>query len=890
MSTLSYKLTNPQKSILLTEQFNPDTCVSNICGTLCITEKMNIDALERAINLFIENNDSVRINLFEDRSEIKQFIKDYSFVAIEKVNITKQYPLSKLEEEVIAEHFKLFNNDLYRFVIFVNSDGTGGFMANLHHIISDAWTMSLLIDQIMSYYASILQNSPIEIMKDNSYINFIYDEQKYMESSKFERAKEFWEHQFDNLEFSYLKDFQSSSYEAMRKSVTLSKAETDTLVSFCNKYKISLFSLFMAVINIYLSKLNNTSSSIVGTPVLNRSNFKEKNTTGMYISTVPFRMEIDRELTCMDFINQVSKHELSVFRNQRYPYRLLLDSIRKKFNISKNLYDVCLSYQNARNHRNTSSIPYNCRWLFNNCVVNNLDIHLYDIDDTGMINIYYDFKKDLFSLEDINLLHERLMNIINQIIENPDLQIKDLEIVSPKEKKYLLEKYNKPIKNKTKFISLYDLFKKQVNKNPDKLAIKYKDISLNYKQLNNLANLIALKLKDHSVGYEDIVCLAFSDSIEFVASILATQKLGACYVPIDVNYPNDRIEYIVNNSNAKLILTHKNTLKSNNLDKNILLRIDLKDFDYFNETDEIDFKLKEQDIAYIIYTSGSTGKPKGVKICHKSLSNYIIWAIKQYVNNEETNFPLFSSVAFDLTVTSIYTPLCSGNSIYIYQNNNAELLLKEIIEDNKVQIIKLTPGYFTLMQDLNLSNSIVCKFILGGDILTKEMCEKISSLFSHPIHIYNEYGPTEATVGCMIYEYNSQDTYTSVPIGYPIDNTQILLLNNNFELTPIGHIGEMYISGDCLAVGYTDKEKTNEKFITNPFYTNSKLYKTGDLAILYPDGVMEYLGRTDFQVKLNGYRIELGEIQSILLSHPEIKDTYVTLVNINNHKLFHSSN
>lgn len=886
MSILSYELTNPQKSILLTEQFNKNTSVSNICGTLSIAEKINVDALEKAINLFIQHNDSVRINLFEDGSEIKQFIKNYSFVDIEKISITKQYPLSKLEEDVISKPFTLFNNDLYRFVIFVNSDGTGGFMANLHHIISDAWTMSLLIDQIMSYYASLIQNSLIENIKNNSYINFIHDEQKYIESPKFERAKEFWEHQFDNLEFSYLKDFQSSSYEAIRKSVTLSKAETDTLVNFCNNHKTSLFSLFMAVLNIYLSKINNTSSSIVGTPILNRSNFKEKTTTGMYISTIPFRMEIDKELTCIDFINQVSKHELSVFRNQRYPYRLLLDTIRKKFNISKNLYDVCLSYQNARNHRTDSSIPYSCRWLFNHCVVNNLDIHLYDIDDTGMINIYYDFKKDLFTMEDISLLHERLMEMIKQIISNPTLKIKELEIVSSKEKSYILETYNKKTASTNSFVSVYDLFKKQVKNTPNKLAISYKNTALTYKSLNNLANLIALTLKKHSIQAGDIVCLAFSDSIEFVASILATQKLGVCYIPIDINYPDERIEYIVNNSKAKCVLTHPKALSSIHLDKNMVLRIDLNTYPSLNDSIEnFDYDLKEEDLAYIIYTSGSTGKPKGVKICHKSLSNYIRWAIKQYVHGEETNFPLFSSVAFDLTVTSIYTPLCSGNTIYIYQNDNAELLLKDIITDNKVQIIKLTPGHFTLLQDLDLSNSIVCKFILGGDILTKEMCEKITSLFSHPIHIYNEYGPTEATVGCMIYEYNANDTYTSVPIGYPIDHTQILILNNDLELVPLGSIGEMYISGDGLALGYTDNKKTTERFLDNPFYPESKLYKTGDLAILHPNGVMEYLGRSNFQVKLNGYRIELGEIQSILLTHPSIKDVYASLIEINKHKL-----
>ncbi len=883
MDTLNYELTNPQKSILLTEQFNENTCVSNICGTLSIPEKIHVDALEKAINIFIKSNDSIRIHLTQDGPDIKQSVKDYSFIDIEKVYLTSDYPLSKLEEDVITKPFTLFNSNLYRFVIFKNADGTGGYMANLHHIISDAWTMSLLIDQIMSHYVSIIQNIPIPNTKNSSYIDFIHEEKNYIESPKFERAKTFWKKQFEHLEFSYLKDSQASSYEAIRKSVVLSKEETNHLVTFCNNHKISLFSLFMAVLNIYLSKINNTSSSIVGTPILNRCNFKEKNTTGMYISTVPFHMEIDKACTCIDFINSVSKHELSVFRNQRYPYNLLLDTIRKKFNISKNLYDVCLSYQNARNHRASCSVPYSCRWLFNHCVVNNLDIHLYDIDDTGMISIYYDFKKDLFTLKEIDLLHERLMEMLQQIMENPELTIKDLQIISSKEKNYILHTYN-PTKAEASFVSVYELFKQQLQKTPDKLAISYKNTSLNYQELNALANLIALKLKEYSIQPGDIICLAFTDSIEFVASVLATQKLGICYIPIDVNYPNERIEYIVENSHAKRILTHPNALKSVKLDKNLILKIDLNDFDYHTETVNIDYALKENDLAYIIYTSGSTGKPKGVKVSHKSLSNYISWAINQYVHDEETNFPLFSSVAFDLTVTSIYTPLCSGNAIYIYQNENPQLLLEEIIKDKYVQIIKLTPGHFTLLQDIDLHDSSVCKFILGGDILTKEMCEKITSLFSHPIHIYNEYGPTEATVGCMIYEYQPEDTYTSVPIGYPIDHTQILLLNHAQELVPLDTVGEMYISGNCLALGYTDEQKTNEKFINHPLDDRKKIYKTGDLAILHSNGVMEYLGRSDFQVKLNGYRIELGEIQSILLTHPSIKDVYITLITLDDHK------
>ena len=249
-----------------------------------------------------------------------------------------------------------------------------------------------------------------------------------------------------------------------------------------------------------------------------------------------------------------------------------------------------MSYQNARNHRATCSVPYSCKWLFNHCVVNNLDIHLYDIDDTGMISIYYDFKKDLFTLEEIDLLHERLMEITKQIMANPELNIKELEIVSAKEKHYILDTYNHK-KNTDTFISVYDLFRQQLQKNPNKLAINYKDISLSYKELNTLANLIASKLKEYSVHSGDIVCLAFTDSIEFVASILATQKLGVCYIPIDVNYPNERIEYIVNNSNAKLILTHMNTLKSVKIDKELILRISLDNFDYQkNDVYNIDYE------------------------------------------------------------------------------------------------------------------------------------------------------------------------------------------------------------------------------------------------------------------------------------------------------------
>lgn len=883
MNYVSYKLTYPQRSILLTEQFHQNTCVSNIAGTLSINEKIDVDILEQAINIFIKKNDSLRINLFGSGRAIKQIIKNYSYIKVKKVILTDNYSLNDLENDIISKHFTLLNSDLYQFVIFKNQDGTGGFIANLHHIISDAWTMSILIDQIVSFYSSLLKNEPIDI-DDNqySYIDFINDEQKYLVSSKCQKSKIFWEEQFENLNFSYLSEDYSNSYDALRKNVVFSEKDSRMIKSFCNDNKISLFVLFMSALSIYLAKINNSNFSTVGTPVLNRCNYKEKHTTGMFISTVPFSLNIDDNMNCLDFFNMVSKQEFSIFRHQKYPYDLLLKSIRKKFNVSKNLYDVSISYQNARDNKETSDISYSTKWMFNNCIVNNLDIHIYDMDNTGLINVFYDFKKDIFDAKDIDLLHKRLFNIFEQMISNPEQKISDIKIISPEEESFIFNDYNKTETN-ANFISVYDMFKKQLQNNPKKLAVSSNEKCVTYEELNNIANNIAYFLKNHSVNHGDTICLAFENSIEFIASIIATQKLGVCYIPIDVKYPVDRVNYIIENSNSKLILTHKHFFE--NITSKDIFNIDLNNFSKKCSEPNIDINLKENDLSYMIYTSGSTGKPKGVKISHKSLSNYISWAVDTYVNNEETNFPLFSSIAFDLTVTSIYTPLCSGNCIYIYKNDNIQLLFKDLVEDKKTQIVKLTPAHFSLLQDLDLSNSVITKFILGGDALTTKACEKISSLFNHKIHIYNEYGPTEATVGCMIYEYNPSDNYTTVPIGKPINNTKILILNKDLELLPLGKAGEMYISGDSLSLGYTNPQKTAESFIDSPFENGKKLYKTGDSAILYKNGVMEYLGRSDFQVNLNGYRIELGEIQSTLLSHKLIKDTCVVVNNINEHNI-----
>lgn len=884
-----YDLTNPQKSIWDTEQFYANTSISNIAGTLIIDDIVNFDLLKLAINLFIQKNDSMRIKLFMKNDEVKQYVSNFYPIDFKIYNITKDSDLESLEHIMISSKFKIIENDLFSFSLFKFANNKGGFIANLHHIISDAWTMSLLINEIMNIYSNLLNGiSDYNLLKYPSYLDFIDSEFTYINSSRFQNSKEFWALKFNNeLNLTYLNPNTSNSCKANRKNYSLSLETSQKIQSFCTSNKTSVFSLFMSVLGIYLSKLNNSRGAVIGTPVLNRSNFKEKNTTGMFISTIPFKIDYNSESSFINYLSNITQSQFSMFKNQKYPYNILLEDIRQEHNIKGNIFDLAFSYQNARDNKNSCNINYYCKWLFNGCVSNNIDIHIYDMDDTGILNIFYDYKIDLFSEHDIDMLHKRIMYIIKSIMSKKDILLKDIEIITPSEKQFIINNYNNtnivcPIDK-----PIYKLFEEQVVKTPNNIAISFQNYSLTYKDFNSIANYLSSVFAKAGIKHKDSVCLFFNNSIELVASILGLLKLGACYIPINVLYPKDRIDYIINDSNSKLIITNSNNLsKLKNLKSKSLI-IDLNSIiDKLGDCNNAINTVSSDDLAYVIYTSGSTGNPKGVKISNKSLTNYIYWANRYYVRGEKTNFPLYSSIAFDLTVTSIFTPLISGNTIYIYENSNPELLLKEIIDDNKVQIIKLTPAHLSLLQDCATSNSSIKKLIVGGDILTNETCDKINNAFKKQLHIYNEYGPTEATVGCMIYEYNQNDNYNSVPIGTPIDNTKIFILNDELNIIPFGYTGQIYIGGNCLSKGYVNLENiTNDKFIKNPFQKGTQLYKTGDIAKMHSNGIIEYIGRSDFQVKINGYRIETGEIQAKILQFPNIKDCFVTVLDIANVKI-----
>ncbi|MFC5699787.1 amino acid adenylation domain-containing protein, partial [Cohnella faecalis] len=464
------------------------------------------------------------------------------------------------------------------------------------------------------------------------------------------------------------------------------------------------------------------------------------------------------------------------------------------------------------------------------------------------------------------------------ISSQTEKQLKAIELLSAEEKRQLLHAFNDTKATYPANQTIHGLFEEQVKKTPDHTAVVLESESLTYAELNGRANQLARVLRGKGVGADRIVGILAERSLEMIVGILGILKAGGAYLPIDPDYPAERIGYMLEDSGADILLTQKRLQGQTMGFAGEVLHVDDERLYALDDTD-LAHMGSSKDLAYVIYTSGSTGKPKGAMITHQGLVNYVSWANKVYMQEDRLDSALFSSISFDLTVTSLYLPLITGNKVVVYHGENQASVIRRIIEEDKVGLLKLTPSHLKLLEtDRRLSSSTSMKrLIVGGEDFSHALAQSIYEKYEGKVEIYNEYGPTETVVGCTVYLFDAGSKgYTSVPIGVPASNVQIYLLNSYMQEVPIGVAGEMYISGDGVSRGYLNQpELTAEKFVANPFAPGERMYRTGDLARWLPDGNIEYLGRIDEQVKVRGHRIELGEVESALRSHESVKEATV---------------
>ncbi|MFJ7184006.1 amino acid adenylation domain-containing protein [Lysinibacillus xylanilyticus] len=876
---MKHELTHPQKRIWYTQKLEPQSPLHNIGGYMKIEGIINVDVLKKAILDTVNKNEAFQLKFDEDTMG-----NPFQYVCNDEPNEIVYIDFSNSEDNVtlftswVRKEFDLpfliENNFLYKFYIYKMDNKEYGVLFKVHHLISDGWSISLLQKQICYLYSLLVNGISQQTISSPSYLNYIEQEKEYIKGKRFTRSKEYWADKLKN----WPDEFQYSginSGKSKRSQLCIDKTLTKKIRTYINNNNISMNVLFLTVMYIYHNKKINTEDVVLGVPVFNRSTNLEKNTIGMFTSTMPFRVNFNCALPVRELIEVIKKEVKKDFKYQKYPYDLLVTDLKLNKLGFDSFFTTSINYYNSDYANTIDDIPVSVTECTGEAQNNSIQLVINEWEKDNL-TLFLDYKENEYTSRDIDSMFSQIKVILKQVIDN-DKNVNDITLITKEEFQKKILSSQKIIYDVIRNNTVIDLFEKQVSISPQKTALISGKRKISYKELDETTNQWASYLKEQGVKKGKVIGVQLNHSTELIFSILAILKVGGVYLPIDPKYPNDRIQYMLEDAHASFLISDNNQ----NIQKiNSVKILDLKNT-IFTESNNVIKENKStlpEDLAYIIYTSGSTGNPKGVMIEHRNLTNYITWANSQYLEDGDT-FALHSSIAFDLTITSLFTPLTTGNTIKVFDPNK-DFVIEDILDDKETTVIKLTPSHLHLIKNRDNSKSNVKKIIIGGENLSIELTQKVLNSFNGQVILYNEYGPTEATVGCMIYTYTNETTlnndYNAVPIGIAINNTDIYILDEYLKPVPDGMHGEIYISGDGVARGYINKEVETEKaFIKNPFINGERMYKTGDIGKYHSNGEIEYIGRIDGQVKIRGFRIEPLEIERHLLEHPAIETAVV---------------
>lgn len=867
-----YQLTTPQKNIWELEQINGEgTPINHILSILKLKGTLNENLLVKTINKIIESNDSFRIKFIKDGAEIHQYFKSYEYCPIE----TKHLDTDDISEAIDEyQNLALSLDKTFSFCLIFTPNYTY-VLYKSHHIIADAWSMTQIADQIKDFYEKLSKDESTESFEKPSYKNFINREISYYESNKYNIDKQFWNDYVTHISttklFNYNDNFQK---DGKRYIQPIDNNLFNSISIYCERNKITEYSFFLGVLTLYFNKIYNTSNITFGTPFLNRQKrFNELETTGMFISTLPLAIETDEQDTFISLCKKISSTNISLFKHSSFPYYEIQKLYNNYAKENTGLYEIGFSYQINKQEKTMENNDLGeCTWLFSGQQNNPLTIHITTLNNNKVIN--YDYLLSCFNDNEIEKIHNIIMNIISEILKGKNL-CSEISVLTNNDIKSLsLLNNTGDFQNKNQ--TVIDIFDNIVQKYPNNIAISCDDICITYSELNKKINAIAKSLLNLGITKNTPVALFFDKSIEMIASMFAVLKSGGCYIPILPDEDSSRIKYILKDCKPKCILTHKD-YDTKNLSNNITINIDKLDLNGFYD---IDINISQEDIAYIIYTSGSTGNPKGTMVTHKNICSLKTSIENDYVlkaTNNDISISLLK-YSFDASGIDIYTSLLFGGKLILVKKDdelNPEKVVR-IIEKEKVTRAFLIPKWIEhiSIQDKLLNSDLSSLKILGsgGETLKPSIVENLLSKYSN-LKILNLYGPTETTMFTTYKEislYEIKNNYTS--IGHPIYGSRVGVINSHLELLPIETKGELIIYEDSnsiqnIASGYLNMpELTRNRFIEiyNPILNKKvKAYKTGDIVKINKNLEIEFLGRDDDIVKINGgYLVALNEIEN----------------------------
>ncbi|MCP4155327.1 MAG: amino acid adenylation domain-containing protein, partial [bacterium] len=885
-----YPLSSAQKRMYILRQIGAQDTLYNIPFFVTLAWELEKERCERVFHQLLVRHETLRTSFILVDGVPVQKINEPFDVEVEYHDLAAEGVLnSPAGEQVVVgildrfiRPFDLTRAPLCRAGLIKLENNKYMLMFDIHHIVNDGVSTEILRREFMRLYLEE-GGEPLPELRIQ------YKDYSQWQNSKnvkeaIKMQQEYWLKEFEeeipvlNIVPDYIRPAVQSS-EGGKLGFEIDGPQVKALHELAAKHTATLYMVLVTALNILLAKLSGQDDVVIGTPVAGRTHADLDKIIGMFINTLVLRTRPQGEKTVIQFLEDVKTKTSNAYENQEYQFEDLLDNLDIERDISRNpLFDVLFSWHSMI--RSTSAEEALDLPTVKNTYRSSRQVAKFDLswigfegDDKIFFNIDYCTK--LFKKETIERFIVYFKNIVSTIIREPHIKLSQIEFMPAEEKKRLLYDFNDTETPSPTGKTIHSLFEEQVDRTPEKIVLDFENNTLTYAQLNEKANQLARLLREKGIKTGSIAAVMAEYCLEVPVGILAILKTGAAYLPVDLQYPDERIHYLLKNSNVELILTHRNrqaipgyTADYIELDEPGL---------YTGETENPQYPCQPADLAYVLYTSGSTGRPKGVAVEHKGLVNYVLWAAEIYLQGEKYDFPLYSSLSFDLTVTSLYVPLVTGNKLVIYKQGENENIIARVVREDRVQVIKLTPTHLKLINVLDIQQSGIKKFIVGGEELTTALAAGIHKKFENKVEIYNEYGPTETVVGCMIHKYDPQkDNGESVPIGKPIANTCIYILDRDKKPVPYGVYGEIYIAGRGVARGYLqDAERTGERFDVDPFRDGYRMYRSGDLGRRLADGKIIFDGRIDGQLKIRGYRIELGEIENRLLACEGIEDAVV---------------
>ncbi|MGI2902642.1 non-ribosomal peptide synthetase [Tolypothrix sp. VBCCA 56010] len=914
-----------QQRLWFIDQLIPGNAIYNVPTVIRLTGKLNLAALKQTFNEIVRRHETLRTTFIVLDGQPLQAIATESVAIALNVLDLQQLPSDEREIEAkciinaeIEHPFDLSQGPLLRVTLLQLGETEHILLLNMHHIICDDWSIGVLIRELGTLYAAFAQNQASLLELPLQYADFAHWQREWLQGEVLETQLTYWRQQLNNISMLHLPTDKArspiQSYQGTTQFLELPLKLTDALEKLSQQEGVTLFMTLLAAFQILLHRYTHQEDIAVGSPIANRNRSEIEGLIGFFVNSLVLRTDLSGNPTFRELLSRVREVTLGAYSHQDLPFEKLVEELHPERNLSQHpLFQVVFGFQNAP--MSALEMPGLVPSFINIDLKKtrfDLELHLWKCSEDfrslwgakwehseGIRGVIV-YSTDLFESATITRMLEDFKTLLSGIVANPNQRIAHLPLLNAQKLHQVLVEWNNTQVDYPQDKCIHQLFENQVKQHPDSIAIIFENIetrrqtlqrreppqragsliaSLTYGKLNIRSNQLAQHLQKIKVNSQVLVGICISQSPEMIIGLLGILKAGGTYVPLDPSYPQERLNFMLSDAQISVLLTQEKFLKHFDNFSNPIICID-KDWEIIAQESAENPKssVSSDNLAYVIYTSGSTGKPKGVAVTHKAVNRLV--CNTNYIKLQPTDkIAQASNTSFDAATFEIWGALLNGAQLVgiskdvILSPHEFALQLRQ----KGISVLFLTTALFQqIARDVPQAFATLRYLLFGGETVDIRWVKKILKNGS-PKYLIHVYGSTENTTFSAYYRVeNIPKSATSIPIGRPITNTQIYLLDANLQPVPIGVVGELYIGGDGLAREYLNRpELTETRFLEETGFLRVRLYKTGDLACYLPDGNIEFLGRIDNQVKIRGFRIELGEIEAVLSQHPAVRETVV---------------